>query len=86
MYAKSLLQTSPKDQLWEIVYAGYCTSRVVNGKTVIDGNQKAVADYYVKSCNSYLKAMQELGVGGKIGRGGISLAQLSTTISNLQIT
>lgn len=65
-YKKAFLQTNAEDQLWEIIYAGYCTSRLVNGRTVIDGNQKANADYYLKTCRPYLDVLADFGIGGKI--------------------
>jgi flagellum-specific peptidoglycan hydrolase FlgJ len=78
-YQNALLQTTPERQIFELVVGGYCTEP--RSKT-----PKQIATDYTKSCRTYLNAMQQIGIGGKIGIGGNSLAQLGTSISNLNIT
>jgi len=74
-YAKALKQTNPLDQIWWLVYSGYCTSPF--------NDQTKNADNYIKHCKSYVEILNQRGIGGKIT--AVNLAAYNQAIKNLQI-
>ena len=75
-YAKALQQTNPLDQIWWLVYAGYCTSPY-------PGQQAKNADFYMKKCKPYVDILNQRGIGGKITASNISA--YNQAITNLEV-
>ena len=75
-YKIALQQTTPEKQLYQLVLNGYCTEP----RTM---TQEQIATGYLKAASKYLNAIQQLGVGGKIGLGGIPISQYGSILANL---
>lgn len=74
-YAKALQQTNPADQIWWLVYSGYCTSPY--------NDQRKNADTYLKTVKPYLDILNQKGIGGKITTS--NLLSYNQAIQNLSI-
>lgn len=72
-YRKGLESKTPEDQIYQFVLAGYCTSPP-------NWTPQQIATNYLATTQANLKRMRDLGVGGKIGQGGISLSDFQTSL------
>jgi flagellum-specific peptidoglycan hydrolase FlgJ len=58
-YKKALQQTNPTDQLWWLVYAGYCPEPYPN-------QPAKNADAYLENSKSFINILNQRKIGGKI--------------------
>ena len=74
-YEKALNANSPEDQIYWMVYAGYCSYP--------DMTLEQGARYYLSKCKGFVSILNQKGIGGKVGLGGLSISSLINT--NLEI-
>ena len=76
-YAQALQKTNPTDQLWQIVYSGYCSSPYGLSQPAKN------ADAYLKKAQPFIDILNQRGIGGKITSSNIT--SYNQAIQNLQV-
>ena len=74
-YAKALQQNNATNQLWWLIYSGYCTTPY--------SNQSKNADSYLKQAKGFIDILNQRGIGGRITTANINA--YNQAIQNLEI-